>query len=87
MSSEQQEQEESTPTIRRGPPMPSEDMMRNSIASNLTQILLNMRNANYQQQCREILQVDDLSQGAYSKILNILKYIDEKRPHPRTRET
>ncbi|KAH8368518.1 hypothetical protein KR084_012682, partial [Drosophila pseudotakahashii] len=60
------------------PPMPSEETMRHSIADNLMEILVNMTNPQYRQQCFELLQVTDSLQ-ARSRILDILQRIDEKR--------
>jgi len=60
------------------PPMPSEETMRHSIADNLMEILVNMTNPLYRQQCFELLQVGDALQ-ARSRILDILQRIDEKR--------
>ncbi|XP_030569417.1 uncharacterized protein LOC115768856 [Drosophila novamexicana] len=64
---------------RSPPPMPSDDVMRNSIARCLTQIVVNMQNADIQQRCRELLQVEDLTQGAHIRILAALEQIDEQR--------
>ncbi|XP_064538950.1 uncharacterized protein LOC135428784 [Drosophila montana] len=64
---------------RSPPPMPSDDVMRNTIARCLTQIVVNMQNADIQQKCRELLQVEDLAQGAHIKILAGLEQIDEQR--------
>lgn len=61
---------------RRPPP---DDVIRNSIAKSLTQILVNMRNAEWQQKCRELLQVDDLIHGAHLRILAHLEHIDAQR--------
>jgi len=58
--------------------MPSEETMRHSIADNLMEILVNMTNPLYRQQCFELLQVGDALQ-ARSRILDILQRIDEKR--------
>lgn len=58
---------------------PPDDMIRNSIAKSLTQILVNMRNAEWQQKCRELLQVDDLIHGAHLRILAHLEHIDAQR--------
>ncbi|XP_017130580.1 uncharacterized protein LOC108148186 [Drosophila elegans] len=60
------------------PPMPSEETMRHSIADNLMEILVNMTNPHYRQQCFDLLQVSDPLQ-ARSRILGILQQIDEKR--------
>ncbi|XP_037724213.1 uncharacterized protein LOC119556247 [Drosophila subpulchrella] len=60
------------------PPMPSEDAMRHSIADNLMEILVNMTNPLYRQQCFELLQVGDALQ-ARSRILDILQQIDKRR--------
>lgn len=66
---------------RHVPPMPSDDVLRNSIARSLTQILVNMTNAEGQQKCRELLQVENLAHGAHIKILSHLEYIDARREH------
>ncbi|KAI8033260.1 hypothetical protein M5D96_013976 [Drosophila gunungcola] len=60
------------------PPMPSEETMRHSIADNLMEMLVNMTNPLYRQQCFDLLQVSDPLQ-ARSRILGILQQIDEKR--------
>ncbi|EDW62821.1 uncharacterized protein [Drosophila virilis] len=64
---------------RSPPPMPSDDVMRNTIARCLTQIVVNMQNADIQQRCRELLQVEDLTQGAHIRILAALEQIDGQR--------
>lgn len=87
MSSEQQQQlaeelpQASAPKAQRRPcsRQPPDDLIRNSIAKSLTQILVNMRNAEWQQKCRELLQVDDLIHGAHLRILAHLEHIDAQR--------
>lgn len=87
MSSEEQQPKEeeipqqSAPRARRRPrrPSPPDEVIRNSIAKSMTQILVNMRNAEWQQKCRELLQVDDLIHGAHLRILAHLEYIDAQR--------
>ncbi|XP_017869415.1 PREDICTED: uncharacterized protein LOC108618022 [Drosophila arizonae] len=64
---------------RRPLPMPSDDMIRNTIARSLTQIVVNMQNSEMQQRCRELLQMEDLTQGAHIRILAALEQIDEQR--------
>ncbi|EDV91990.1 uncharacterized protein LOC6565552 [Drosophila grimshawi] len=76
------QQEQSCPAERRrrrAQPMPPDNMIRNSIASSLTQIIVNMQDEDSKQKCRELLQVDDLIQGAHIKILTVLEQIDLER--------
>ncbi|KAM8719589.1 hypothetical protein ACLKA7_005773 [Drosophila subpalustris] len=67
------------PGRRRVAPMPPDDVIRNSIARSLTQILVNMTNVAGQQHCRELLQADDLTHGAHIAILTHLERIDSRR--------
>ncbi|XP_023180049.2 uncharacterized protein LOC111605626 [Drosophila hydei] len=64
---------------RRPLPMPPDDLIRNTIARSLTQIVVNMQNVEMKQKCRELLQVEDLTQGAHVRILAALEQIDEQR--------
>ncbi|KAH8245197.1 hypothetical protein KR032_006405, partial [Drosophila birchii] len=58
--------------------MPSDDMMRHSIADSLMEMLVNMTHSQYLHQCLELLEASDPLQ-ARSQILNILQRIDEER--------
>ncbi|KAH8244713.1 hypothetical protein KR038_001258, partial [Drosophila bunnanda] len=57
------------------PPMPSDDMMRHSIADSLMEMLVNMTHSQYLQECLELLEASDPVQ-ARCQILNILQRID-----------
>ncbi|XP_020812116.1 uncharacterized protein LOC110187068 [Drosophila serrata] len=57
------------------PPMPSDDMMRHSIADSLMEMLVNMTNSQYLHECLELLEASDPMQ-ARNQILNILQRID-----------
>lgn len=77
--SQESESANSSRPRRRPLPMPPDDMIRNTIARSLTQIVVNMQSAELQQKCRELLQVEDLMQGAHIRILAALEQIDEQR--------
>ncbi|XP_070144611.1 uncharacterized protein [Drosophila kikkawai] len=62
----------------RQPPMPSDDMMRHSIADSLMEMLLNMTTSQYLHECLELLGATDPLQ-ARSQILNILQRIAGER--------
>ncbi|KAH8395963.1 hypothetical protein KR222_000347 [Zaprionus bogoriensis] len=81
-SGEQRAEQEEKPTTsgrRAKRAMPSDEIIRNSIAQSMTQILVNMSDPELQQQCRELLQVDDLLHGAHIRILAHLEHIDAQR--------
>ncbi|XP_017851290.1 uncharacterized protein LOC108605979 [Drosophila busckii] len=85
MSSEQEQQSRQLTTRRHVAPMPPDNVIRQSIAASLTQILVNMTDAETQRQCQEILEVSDLAHGAHVKILAALEHIDERRKPQRPR--
>lgn len=59
-------------------PMPSDEVMRHSIADSLMEILVNMTNSHYRRECLELLEATDPLQ-ARCQVLNILQRIDVER--------
>ncbi|KAH8399807.1 hypothetical protein KR215_003164 [Drosophila sulfurigaster] len=65
------------PRLRsRAPPMPPDEVIRKSIARSLTQIVVNMRNADGQRKCLELLQAES-NDNVEGKLLEHLQHIDD----------
>ncbi|XP_060664469.1 uncharacterized protein LOC132797053 [Drosophila nasuta] len=69
----------------RAPPMPPDEVIRKSIARSLTQIVVNMRNADGQRKCLELLQAES-NDNVEGKLLEHLEHIDDAGQRKQTKK-